>query len=101
MATASHDWTGSSSQRKNAEPCRYPGAKPTPKPKEFFVPAGTPALYKKVGDTRWLEYTTTQDLAFDSKHGESATTITFFRTGYLLCVRRDKIQEREQQESTQ
>jgi hypothetical protein len=85
-------WTGSENQRsKLRDQCLYPSAKPTPKPVEYHVPAGTSSLMKRVGDKSWEPFQTRRDLTFDAIYRETGKSFVFFCVGFLLCVTKEKV----------
>ncbi|SFH97409.1 hypothetical protein SAMN05421753_104190 [Planctomicrobium piriforme] len=92
------DWSGSGSQRKNAgNPCLYPHAsRHKSLPQNYFVPAGTPALFKKVGDSSWRPITTKRENIFDDTYRSTQATYVFFSAGNLLCVKKNLVQRQPQ-----
>lgn len=85
-------WTGSENQRsKLRDQCLYPSAKPTPKPVEYKIPAGTSSLMKRVGDKSWKSFKTTRDLTFDATYRATERSLVFFCEGFLLCVTKEKV----------
>ena len=85
------DWTGSSALRRERDDCRYPDAQPTPRPREYFVPANTQALVKRAGDNQWRRHMTSKSLTFDSTYRTTEKSFIFFRIGFLLCVKREQV----------
>lgn len=84
----SPDWTGSEAARRRhgiGEPgCSIGGPIFT---EAWRIPANTQVLVKRVTESRWRPHTTTEEWVFDSRHAKSGRSMTFFASGWLLCVR--------------
>lgn len=83
-----NDWTGSEAARRrhgsDEAGCSVGGPIST---EAWRIPASTPVLVKRVGDNHWSPYTTTKEWIFDSRHATSEKSMTFFASGWLLCVK--------------
>jgi len=85
----STDWTGSEADRRRhgADISGCPaGGKLTET--AYRIPCGTTGLVKRVGDPDWKPYATTAEHLFRSVYRQSTRSLTFFASGWLLCVRR-------------